>query len=77
MTTPLNPAPGAVNWTTQKLQEALASVPDGPERVAFRQLVEETTWHAMRRGWAPYRAWAVLADLVREGWRPTRAAEVV
>lgn len=70
MTTPPNPDPAGVNWTTPKIAEALASLPDDESRVVFRRLVEESGWHARRRGWAPYRAWGVLADLVRDGWRP-------
>lgn len=61
---------GNVNWSTPKLAEALASLETNSQREAFRQLVEGLTFHAIKRGWAPLRQWAVFVDLVRDGWRP-------
>lgn len=63
-------APSNVNWTTPKLVEALASLETPDQRAAFRQLVEEITFSAIMRGWAPLRQWAVFVDLIKSGWRP-------
>lgn len=58
-----------INWEAPKLKETLNSLPEDLHE-PFRRLVEEITFHAKKRGWYPYRHWPVLADLVREGWRP-------
>jgi hypothetical protein len=58
----------AIRWDKGKLAETEAALE--PElHGQFRSLVESTHFHASKRGWHPIRQYAVLADLVREGWR--------
>ncbi len=56
------------NWHAPRLRAVELDLP--PElRSQFRSLVEDTHFHAVKRGWCPLRQWVVFADLIREGWR--------
>lgn len=61
-----------MNWEAPKLRETLAAFETDEQRAAFKRLVEEAEFAAVKRGWHPIRQWAVLADLIRDGWRPTK-----
>jgi hypothetical protein len=38
-------------------------------RSQFRSMVEGVHFLAHKRGWHPWRQYAVIADLIRNGWR--------
>lgn len=60
--------PNRIRWDRGKLAETEAAL--APElREQFRSLVESTHFHAVKRGWHPVKQYAVLADLIQEGWR--------
>lgn len=63
-----------VNWDAPKLSAAMASLPDDL-KPHFKQLVEDITFSCFGKG-APIRNWAVLSQLVRDGWRKEISYEI-
>jgi len=55
---------------SEKYQAARDSLPDAL-RAAYRQMVQDYAFHTERRYGRGYVAYEVLADMVREGWRPS------
>ena len=55
---------------SQKFQEARDSLPKELHKV-YRQLVEEYAFHTETKYGRGYVAYAVLAELIRDGWRPS------
>jgi len=54
---------------SEKYQKARDSLPESLHQV-FRQMIEEYSYHTHRMYGRGYVAYAVLAELVRDGWRP-------
>jgi hypothetical protein len=53
-----------------KKEEALKELQDDLKPI-FERLVAEYQFHCMERYGRPFVSYAVLADLVKDGWRPT------
>ena len=54
---------------TPKFLEARNSLPE-ELRPIYDQLVDEYSFHALKHYGREWAAYAVLAELVRDGWRP-------
>ncbi len=52
-----------------KYEAALASLPE-ELRSVYKSLVENYKFHALRRYGRAWVAYDIIADLVRDGWRP-------
>jgi len=57
---------------SEKYQSARDSLPENL-RPVFKRIVDEYAFHTHVKYGRGYVAYAVLAELVRNGWRPTEA----
>lgn len=55
---------------SQKYQAARESLPKDLHHV-YKQLVEEYSFHTLTKYGRGYVAYEILAELVRDGWRPS------
>ena len=62
------------NNKSEKYLKARGSLPRNVHAI-YDQLVEEYMFHTKKRHGRGYVAYSVLADLVRDGWRPPEKAE--
>jgi hypothetical protein len=56
---------------TPKFVEARESLPE-QLRSVYDQLVEEYSFYALKHHGRRWVSYAIIAELVRDGWRPTR-----
>ena len=62
------------NKKSEKYLSARNSLPTNLQLI-YKQIVEEYMFHTYKRYGRGYVAYDILADLVRDGWRPSQKAE--